>query len=1181
MNDVELEVLYDYLQQTNRNIEASNSYLSDVSEYTFDIASTSTDIRELSRSIEASVTKLVKTNELNVTDASSIRTNIEQREALKVDPSVVPSIRDYISAIQSITPVFTSNYKRLLKSFSVVANAISRSFSGQEISKAADVSRGVSSFLRDYAMAIQQASSKAIGRHEIRNLQRNFDLLKTLSLSDAQMETVRNIGSALSPFSKGLTEYMSAVKALDKSYTRFTLQKFEYFLGSIRKTTKILIDAFKGADLARLEKSMNVLGSMGRNVLSYMRALALAGVTSVFIAPGLTAFKLSLAVLRPQFDYLAKKGRDLERGSKALIFIGLGLLSMTATMVAASVAVQKIGITDLVVGTMTVVGLSYAVSRFFDMMGTGKNRNFKAGIANVVLMNFSLLTTTATLWLISKMQLDTKAIGLALLAVGATALLYYQIGKNSTTVLRGTLAVGLMGASLLLLSVPIAILAATLKGSISTVFKVPLLLSTLLIPYVLAGKGLMTIVQGSLAFAAVGLSLLLLAPPLALLTKTFSKIGWGALFKVPAAITALGLVYAGAGLLFAPILAGSVALGAMGLSLYSIAKAMALISKSEFSKEKVDSFADSLQSVIAGMSTAFKSLSVISAAKMILTGNRIATLIERFSVALSHWQSVTGSWSKNDTELLSSTITSVQAAMVLGVSPDYISKTYGITVTQKEIKRGISSTMKLGKNLRQLADGIIAWKTLSLSQEEAKEITQNITTVLSVLPATVAKVGRFYDRKNSDEQAQLAYESGQTYTRKQLRLGLRYTSKIGTSLKRLADGVREWKQLKLTEEETQTIDTNIQTILTIIPGLIAKIGDDDQTATRSGLFGLWTKTDTERGIKYVRGIGDGLKDLGEAVRIWKSIKLTTAETTAISTNISRFLDIIPSTIAKIGDDDQTATRSGLFGLWTKTDTERGLKYVKGLGTPLKDLSESVLNWKNAKISKEDMTLITNNVKDVITALPGTFAEIGRSKDTDKGFWGLFKSDAEKGVKIIQKLTSPLAQMSDIMTKFNAIQDPADRARQIGEGIKVLLQRVVDGFLGLDSTKVETFSKFIDPFRKFTEIYLKFAKELKDDMGNFDGLAKVIEASNDFYERHSATRSIANSAYTFEIPQSMAQNSQTKTTSTQDSSMSALIKRFEEIMQIVVNQNNQLSIQLSTIKSCVEDIPNSTLKVRMT
>lgn len=1087
------------------------------------------------------------------------------------------STNSIIKAFQSINKSYVKKVTIFSRSIDQVMRIFKKNFSGDDAQKVMVAANTFTNFLKNYTQTISEIDTSVFKKSKIKAVLDTFNLFSEVKASEKEIEKAAKIGETMSLFAQSIDAFMTTLRKTkppkDSQLKRIT--------NTIRDFIKNISETLKGTNIKRAGEITAILDGMGKGVLKFAKRMMWSGPIMVLAAPGFAAFKLVMKFLIPEFNYLAKNGRKIMEGAQALKTLGWGVLVFSGSVFLSAKLFTKIPLGEAVLGITAVLGVGWLFTKFFSALGR-ERRHVAKGLQTIGLLSLATVAMTGTLYLMSIAPLDYKAIGKSMLCISALTLMYTIIGSNKVAkrVAFGSAAIGLMGISLMLLTIPLASISKVLNENGDVLWKLPILLGGTAIIYALAGKGLSNIAMGAGAFALIGLSLMIINAPLVSIAKTLGEHGdvlWklpvflvgtglvyalagsvapmillGALsfaavgaslwtmyhplgkiapvlqkngdvlWKFPTLLTALGVVYAAAGVGTPLILAGSLAMGAIGASLWTIAKPLKLISTTNIKTEDVQGFVGALKSVVKGYMSVLKDISIWDAPAT-LTMNSIASSLGKFAVGLTHWKGLLKEWTDDDTVIMSNLITSANAAMILGTSPDWIKKQYGVEVSRSGMWLGINATMSLGKNLKKLAEGVREWKEMKLSSDDAQLISDNISLLLSVLPYSVAKVGKMYDdddisnlwglfsKKDSDveKQKKLQYMNGEIYSLRELKLGIKYTRQLGDMLRSLAKGVKYWTEAKITEGDINAINSNIDILLQVLPYTVANVGkfyDEDNPADKAALKArdgkVYTRSQLKYGIKYTKQLGDTLNSLAKGVKYWVDAKITESDVKAITTNVNTILTTIPEVIAQVGKNDGEVKNVGFLGLWSKTDTQRGIDYTIGIGKSLTGLADGVKYWAEAKLTKDDVTAIQENVKSIITTIPSIFAEVGRSKDTDKGFWGLFKSDAEKGIKVVNQLNEPFGKLADVVTKFNTIPNPHDRAKMIGAGVKDMLKQTVDGLLTLTPQKVELFSKFIDPFRKFTDILTKMVKEIKE-MGNVNW--KEIEPIVEKASMHEANK----------------------------------------------------------------------------
>lgn len=125
--------------------------------------------------------------------------------------------------------------------------------------------------------------------------------------------------------------------------------------------------------------------------------------------------------------------------------------------------------------------------------------------------------------------------------------------------------------------------------------------------------------------------------------------------------------------------------------------------------------------------------------------------------------------------------------------------------------------------------------------------------------------------------------------------------------------------------------------------------------------------------------------------------------------------------------------SALFGSGSDTSVvAQGISAVGGMGRALGSIASGVQYMADLKfptkwdkdgnaiefrtLTDDDFAKVTRNTQMIVTALSGTFAEIGANPNAKKS-WFLGSSNVDKGIKIVNKLTKPLGKLAEFVQTF--------------------------------------------------------------------------------------------------------------------------------------------------------------------
>lgn len=447
--------------------------------------------------------------------------------------------------------------------------------------------------------------------------------------------------------------------------------------------------------------------------------------------------------------------------------------------------------------------------------------------------------------------------------------------------------------------------------------------------------------------------------------------------------------------------------------------------------------------------------------------------------------------------------------------------------------------------------------------------------------------------------------------------GIESTMRMGRNLKILAGGIKEWKNLALSQDDVQLISDNIGRVLNFIPAIFADIGmRERQSSNQMDVFGVkfgvpFTSTDTELGIEATEDMGRNLKDLADGILAWKNMALSAEDIQIISTNVGRVLNTIPAIFATIGARERGSTgKMSFFGMefdnpFSSGDVELGIAATKDLGGTLKDLAEGVLAWKEGGeggFKLEDVPGIAANISAILNVIPKAFAEVGKADKDTEGLWFWSDGDMERGIEIVEDIVDPLKDVASLMNTFKDIKRPDIEGYRVGKGLKAMLLGLNIGLLNLKDSEVDRFERLMKPLKKLPSVFKDVNEEIKKHveylgnlpetyMMNFDrwasGMQKISELDTASLEKSfemsrkvsSITGTVSSApAVTTGVVEEGTSPSKTVTKpsskespnviakkTTKESQHDATLKQLMATMQQLIASNNQQSSELAAIK----------------
>ena len=483
------------------------------------------------------------------------------------------------------------------------------------------------------------------------------------------------------------------------------------------------------------------------------------------------------------------------------------------------------------------------------------------------------------------------------------------------------------------------------------------------------------------------------------------------LWKLPVLLTGLGAVYALAGTPPIPLLimAGAAAFATIGGSLMVISAGLKKMSEINMTQEDSMNMRYAIEGVVRGFSESFRGMTVKEAVTLPLKITAVAGMggaLALLGIGLGKYKDAASGWDEEDTDQLNYMITSLSESFALAGSPDGMSKIFGFKVGKSDTERGIDSTMRMGKNLRRLSQGIKEWKEMDLSEQDMQIISDNVTRVLTTIPNIFAAIGKSEREDSPNQMDILGVKFGIPFTKTDTELGIQTTMKMGNNLKMLADGITAWKDMPLTETDLQVVSDNITRVLTTIPNIFAGIGKSQREDSTNQLDFLgmsfsipFTKTDVELGIESTMKMGDNLKTLSDGVMAWKDFDASSL--VQIQDNILSVLGAIPSAFAEIGKEERETSKGILW--WKKGDVERGAQVFDTVGPTLRSVADLVMGFKDIP----DVASHAENMgKGVSTILQHLATGVGYFDDGK--------------IKLLEDLPEPLSQLTKVFLEWKDI-----------------------------------------------------------------------------------------------------------------------------------------------------------------
>ena len=400
-------------------------------------------------------------------------------------------------------------------------------------------------------------------------------------------EALKLLGAGASTLAKGMLIFSLVPKSGIRKFRDTLYDLFD------------IMNQFNGKKVKKAAEGFKIIAdSIGTFAKNLVKATFLLPIGMI----GIELLKKSLKILLPTFEKLGKESKEIKKGSKALDLMGTSLLSFAKSLALAGLVavVGIIAIPFLIISLILIGGAMLLLGRLSKPITKGAKaldrvgdalKSFGIGLAIFAITTFFImLQPTILLGMVASLVL----IG------GAVAL----IGLLNKQINKGSLSLILMGAGLIVFGIGYAIFAAAVSATVTDIKDVGMQLAVLGgigLVTALLGAGLSLIFQGSISLVLMGLGLAVFGLGYIPFAKATKDATLDSVAVQAGVLTALGLVFAAAGLAAIAIVPGAVAFAAVGAALLVLAPGLAAMQSVNFTQED----ALNLTTTLAGVKSAF------------------------------------------------------------------------------------------------------------------------------------------------------------------------------------------------------------------------------------------------------------------------------------------------------------------------------------------------------------------------------------------------------------------------------------------------------------------------------------------------------------------------------------------------------------------------------------------------
>jgi hypothetical protein len=332
----------------------------------------------------------------------------------------------------------------------------------------------------------------------------------------------------------------------------------------IKRIVEGMTNAFEGLDARKAKQGSEAIQALGEGLLSLTKALKgfiLIGLAAPLVAMGALVVRGVISL----FSGFGKNAKMIEEGGQALKSLGKGLMWFSAGL-ATVLLITLVASPEKVMGAialLAVFGLTF--------WALGKaSESIRLGAKAVAFMGLALFGFAAALATFMLVLLIVKpaAILMGLVVISAFALVFYALGKASTGIAEGALAMYAMGIGLAFFSLALFGFGFIIKlYDIETLFMGALLIAEMGLAMYMLGKFSKQITEGAIVMAEMGVGLGLFAIGALIFGLAIKLYDLESIVIGAALIAGLGLAFAVVGLVAPEVFVGAIAVAEMGAAL--------------------------------------------------------------------------------------------------------------------------------------------------------------------------------------------------------------------------------------------------------------------------------------------------------------------------------------------------------------------------------------------------------------------------------------------------------------------------------------------------------------------------------------------------------------------------------------------------------------------------------------
>jgi len=790
---------------------------------------------------------------------------------------------------------------------------------------------------------------------------------------------------------------------------------------------------------------------LGLGILSIGLSLALVAVLAKHIIMGLFVFgvvALGLGAIFMLWEKLFQIDETkAEAYAKSLAFLGIGIITIGLGLMLMNAFAGAI-IKGLMVAALVLIVIGGV---FFLFQKMGINKTIKKTASGLILAAGAILALSVALALSNLIMpgfLDTMGI---LMIIGAVALTMFFIGKQIGNIVKGALALIVMGIGLFALSVGIGFMRLAIP-SVEVGIGMIALIGGIGLVFGVIGMAFANVALGGAAMIIAGVALIVLGLGVMAMMASLPTVeeGIGMLLL----IGGLGLVFGVAGLAAAFIALGAASMIVAGVALIVIGAGVAIMAAA--TKDVTMDQVLVMGAIIGGIGVAMAAaglasplillgsvamtaagiavlaISVGMAALAAIDFNKLGTISEKGNKAFN-WSGEKGFFGGKKSNF-ETAMDAIADGMSLG------------PLSILGIMTGAPVMILAGAALTSIALGLRVF-TSAIGDTDLPRLSDNVQMIVSGLSETFAEVG--------------ASMGGPFWFTSDVYKGIQATRGMGTSLTGIAKGVQAMAMLRFptgfdkegnpTGYETIDLGTavpnlvaNTKLIITGLSSAFAEVGES-KAAQGSSWF---SSSSYEKGIDVVQKMGTPLFNLAKGVQSMAMLKFPTGFDKDGNATGYKSIGDVDTLVAKLAKNTKAliiglagvfeevgASGVGSGGGWfSSSNFEKGAEIALQLADPYSSLADAVESVATLTEGITDPVLL----REKVTSLVETISVIG-------GFWVQSFFDGVNAARNVKEPYSILASaVTDVTTITSAISDGAEVREKVSAMIESIVGTNDDG-----------------------------------------------------------------------------------------------------------------------------------------